>query len=242
MTESDWATCTDSRKMLLFLRDRGASERKLRLFSVTCCRDVRDLIEAVEEADIGYGWGAVLLAEHLADGEATRAEVDSAVLDRVGLIDSGSTVESQLLGGALPALADADATRGAGRVALSTALARARAVTNWMPGGGPRGPSAARREAGRLVVVEMLGRQCGFLHDIFGNPFRPATIDPSWLTSTVVSLARTIYDARSFELMPVLADALMDAGCGSEDVLDHCRGPNNHVRGCYVVDLLLNRS
>jgi hypothetical protein len=81
------------------------------------------------------------------------------------------------------------------------------------------------------------------LHDIFGNPFRPVTLDPSWLTSDVVALARGIYDERAFDRMPILADALQDAGCDSEDVLNHCRDEKGtHVRGCWVVDLLLGKS
>jgi hypothetical protein len=79
------------------------------------------------------------------------------------------------------------------------------------------------------------------MRDIFGNPFRPATLDPSWLTSTVVALARGIYEERAFDRMPILADALQDAGCDNEDVLNHCRGPGPHVRGCWVVDLVLGK-
>ncbi len=81
-----------------------------------------------------------------------------------------------------------------------------------------------------------------FLRDIFGNPFRPVTLDPRWLSSTVLDLARTIYDERVWERMPILADALMDASCDNEEILNHCRGEGPHVRGCWVVDLLLGKS
>jgi hypothetical protein len=78
--------------------------------------------------------------------------------------------------------------------------------------------------------------------EIFGNPFRPVAFDPSWLTSDVLALARGIYDERAFDRMPILADALQDAGCTNEDVLTHCRGANYlHVRGCWVVDLVLGK-
>jgi hypothetical protein len=80
-----------------------------------------------------------------------------------------------------------------------------------------------------------------FLRDIFGNPFRPATLDPVWRTSTVTALARQMYESRDFSAMPILADALQDAGCENEDMLDHCRGPGPHVRGCWVVDLVLGK-
>jgi hypothetical protein len=65
--------------------------------------------------------------------------------------------------------------------------------------------------------------------------------DPSWLTPTVLSLAQGIYEGRAFDRLPILADALQDAGCDNEDVLDHCRGPGPHVRGCWVVDLVLGK-
>ena len=80
------------------------------------------------------------------------------------------------------------------------------------------------------------------LRDIFGNPFRPVSFAPAWRTDTAVSLARQMYESRDFSAMPILADALQDAGCTDEEVLGHCRGPGPHVRGCWVVDLLLGKS
>ena len=78
--------------------------------------------------------------------------------------------------------------------------------------------------------------------DIFGNPFRPVKFDPAWRTSTAVALARGMYESRDFGAMPILADALQDAGCDNEDVLNHCRSANQvHVRGCWVVDLVLGK-
>jgi len=74
---------------------------------------------------------------------------------------------------------------------------------------------------------------------VYGNPLRPITINLSWLTSTVVALAQAIYDDRAFDRMPILADALEDAGCTNQDILAHCRSGGEHVRGCWVVDLLL---
>ncbi|HEX3149646.1 MAG TPA: hypothetical protein VHR66_16340 [Gemmataceae bacterium] len=79
------------------------------------------------------------------------------------------------------------------------------------------------------------------LRDIFGNPFRPVAFDPRWRTSDSVGVARGIYEDRAFERMPILADALMDAGCDDEQVLSHCRGEGPHVRGCWVVDLVLGK-
>ncbi len=71
--------------------------------------------------------------------------------------------------------------------------------------------------------------------------FRPINLDTFWLSSNVKEIARTIYDERSFERMPILANALEDAGCDNEEILRHCRGEGPHVRGCWVLDLLLGK-
>ncbi|QEL14637.1 hypothetical protein [Limnoglobus roseus] len=83
--------------------------------------------------------------------------------------------------------------------------------------------------------------QCDLIRDIFGNPFRPVTFSPSWLTPTVVGLAGGIYADRAFDRLPILADALQDAGCEDVDVLSHCRGDGPHARGCWVVDGVLGK-
>ena len=88
---------------------------------------------------------------------------------------------------------------------------------------------------------EELPIQVALLRDIFGNPFRPATLAPAWRTSTVTALASQMYESRDFGAMPILADALQDAGCDNDDILNHSRGPGPHVRGCWVVDLVLGK-
>ena len=82
-----------------------------------------------------------------------------------------------------------------------------------------------------------------FLRELFGPwPFRNAAADPQWLTSTVVALARGIYDDRAYDRFPILADALQDAGCDDEFVLGHCRQKKaRHARGCWVLDALLQK-
>jgi hypothetical protein len=80
------------------------------------------------------------------------------------------------------------------------------------------------------------------LRDIVGNPFRPVAFDPRWRSADAVGLARGIYDERAFDRLPLLADALMDAGCDHEQVLGHCRSEGPHVRGCWVVDLVLGKA
>jgi hypothetical protein len=78
------------------------------------------------------------------------------------------------------------------------------------------------------VLCDLLGGSQSFRH-------------PSWLTSTVLALATGIYEEKAFDRMPILADALQDAGCDNEEILNHCRQPGVHVKGCWVVDLLLNK-
>jgi hypothetical protein len=80
------------------------------------------------------------------------------------------------------------------------------------------------------------------IRDIFGNPFRPVAVDPCWLTLTVLALGQVIYDQRAFERMPELGEALERAGCSNKDILDHCRQPSEHVRGCWLVDLILGKN
>jgi hypothetical protein len=83
--------------------------------------------------------------------------------------------------------------------------------------------------------------QADLVRDIFGNPFRPVVFDPRWRTETAVALAAGIDAERAFDRLPILADALEDAGCDHADILHHCRGPGPHVRGCWVVELVLGK-
>jgi hypothetical protein len=78
------------------------------------------------------------------------------------------------------------------------------------------------------------------LRDVFGNPFRPVRPGP-WVTPAAVEVARDCYDRRDFAALPVLADLLEEAGCPEQAVLDHCRQPGEHARGCWVVDLVLGK-
>jgi hypothetical protein len=95
-----------------------------------------------------------------------------------------------------------------------------------------RDPSANPEEA--MVA------QAALVRDLVGNPFRPVQVEPAWLTLNVLSLARVIYEERRFEECSVLADALEDASCDNAEVLQHLRQRGQvHVRGCFVLDLLL---
>jgi hypothetical protein len=98
----------------------------------------------------------------------------------------------------------------------------------------------------------VLNRSVLLLRDIFGPlPFRAVTIDPAWLTwneRTIVRLAQDIYEDRIHpggtldqSRLAILADALEEAGCSDKEILGHCRSPKDHVRGCWLIDLLLNK-
>lgn len=84
------------------------------------------------------------------------------------------------------------------------------------------------------------------LRDIFGNPFRPSPPLPSaalaWSDGTVRRIAEGIYEERAFDRLPILADALLDAGCDNEELIAHCRSDGPHVRGCWALDLILGKS
>src|SRR5262249_10192683 len=80
------------------------------------------------------------------------------------------------------------------------------------------------------------------LRDIFGNPFRTVLVQPDWLLwkeGALVKVARAIYNRGCYEHLPLLGDLLQRAGCDDPEVLAHCRSPESHVRGCWVIDLLL---
>jgi hypothetical protein len=98
----------------------------------------------------------------------------------------------------------------------------------------------------RLVIADMKpliseSKIAPLYRSVLPNPFRPVSFDPSWRTEAAVGIARGIYDDRAFERMPILADALQEAGCENQEILNHCRNPGHHVRGNWVVDLVLGK-
>jgi hypothetical protein len=230
MTEQEWLVCTDPQKMLEFLRGRS-SERKLRLFAVACCRWVDGLVAEVR------GQNAVEAAERYADGGVTsedlatarKGAVMEAKLDRAGNLgwcwDIPEWPTVLVVSASLTLEEAAEAACGA--VLCATHLERLR----------HRQPADTRRTI-----------QADLLRNVFGNPFRPVRINTAWLSSTVSMLATAAYQERALpsgELDParlcILADALEEAGCEDVDILGHLRSPGPHVRGCWSLDLLLER-
>jgi hypothetical protein len=224
MTEAQWLACSDPVPMLQFLKDRG-SDRKRRLFAVACCRRFWHLIvpekcrQAVTAAEQFADWkiGEKELGNHQASAQAAAARVLRA--------HAHATVFTAALG--------ADSALWA----LPVVTAACWAVV----------PEAAKL-AGRATYFPLMAaesrHQAGLARDVFGNPFRPAVLAADWLTwdgGTIPRLAQSLYDDRAFAALPVLADALEEAGCTDPDILGHCRQGGEHVRGCWVVDLLLGR-
>jgi hypothetical protein len=98
--------------------------------------------------------------------------------------------------------------------------------------------SAVKEESERTEKTA----QATILRDVFGNPFQPAEFASTLRTPTTLRLAQAIYDERCFGRMPELADVLRRAGCQDLALLDHCRNVGEHVRGCWVLDLVLAKS
>jgi len=220
VTEAEWLTCDDSVPMIDFLYG-NVSDRKLRLFGCACCRRIWHIYDEAARH-------AVEVAEQHADGTATKAECRA--------------VERAVKYAGPRVVIDGSAYRAAAHGSRDTAGEHADVQVPH-----PRYPwaesdyDAYRREYLGAFERERLSNIL-LLRDIFGNPFRPVAFDPAWRTDTAVALAAQMYESRDFSVMPILADALQDAGCDNDDILAHCRGDGPHVRGCWVVDLVLGKS
>jgi hypothetical protein len=113
------------------------------------------------------------------------------------------------------------------------------AVPSDLLGGAWSGPLVPDNFGNDLTSLSR--RLAAVVRDVFGNPFRAALDLGPWRSATALGLARSIYDERAFDRLPILGDALEEAGCPDRTILDHCRGPGPHVRGCWVVDRLLGK-
>jgi hypothetical protein len=221
MTEAEWLACEEPKRMLEYLWGK-AGDRKLRLFAVACCRLLPALLAARDVPAL------LRVAELLADGLVPFADTEA-----VRTPPDDWTYEWTY---AIRVLDDAAWVAAAGVAKSSHTYASYRAVSDWI------GPSSEFLKVGLQAEVIARREQTMLLRDIFGNPFRPVSLNPAWLMSTVKALATQMYESRDFGAMPILADALQDAGCDNDDVLTHCRESGPHVRGCWVVDLLLGKA
>jgi hypothetical protein len=236
MTEAEWLASADPTPMLGFLRGK-ASDRKVRLFSLACvnrfqpeladpCMErTRKAIAVLE----GYIDGRVSDNEYQTAAREALEEIANNVLNHRLANWSGSDMAHALLANG----PHAAATK---HVHFSMDFAFDTVVEDF---GEDESDDQAWERATRPVAILL----CQWLRDVFGPIlFRRIILDPAWLTrnsGTVVKLAQAIYEERAFDRLPILADALEEAGCHEPDILAHCRQPGPHVRGCHVIDLLL---
>jgi hypothetical protein len=219
--------------MLDFLGAR-AGDRKRRLFMAACCRRVWRLLPDARSRR------AVEAAERYSDGAAGVRELAAAHSKAVAVPGHGIRhVAWAAYWTSSRTLSDSIVDN----VRHNTAQAAAREAhdVEVTTRGGAAKPVAAYT-AGAAAEAR---RQADLLRDLFGDPFRPAVLDPAWLTwkdGTVPKLARAVYDDRRFADLPILADALEEAGCMDADILAHCRKGGEHFRGCWVLDLLLGKA
>jgi hypothetical protein len=237
-TEQDWLVSTEphitlelafvttedppSKRMLL------PSNRKLRLFSCACCRRIWHLLST------DWAKACVLLAEAYCDGLVGESELKAAF---------SKAPESLLRLGGWHVGRVAEAAGATGEARTVWALVAARDVS--APDGGMNKeelPQQTRRNCcpEESDPVERAA-QAAMLRDVYGNPFRLTSFDPVWRTRTVLALAQVMYDSRDFSPMPIFSDVLIEAGCEDEAIIAHCRRSEPHVRGCWVVDLVLGK-
>ncbi|MGE3808685.1 MAG: hypothetical protein AB7K24_28805 [Gemmataceae bacterium] len=221
MTESEWLTCVKVTVPVMDWLRRQGGRRKFRLAGCAAVRHVWDAI------DHPHARALVEMCEEVADGllEAQRLQRPANAIERDLGVDLLST-----------------RAQAATRAALYLA----------MPADYQAGYSAMAEAAQVGKRADQWSWQCRLLRDIFSNPFRPASIQQAWLTwkdGTIPNLARAAYDKRELpggdfdaSKLAILADALEEAGCASEEMLGHLRGPGPHVRGCWAVDLLLGKN
>jgi hypothetical protein len=238
MTEADWLACENPLTALTFIAAR-VPDRKLRLFLCASCARLLDGAPPHRRLFRGYYPGsfqklerALSVVEQFAGGfvgsdalAGARRDAEDSVyvpssIDYGG--ESGLDYESAaVVAAAVEHPVPEDVITASWR-AIDSQSARTH------EGEGSRRPENARWQA-------MIFR------DVLGNPFRRIIFSSAWQTETVLSLAQQIYASRHFDRMPILADALEDAGCTNVDVLQHCRQPGEHVRGCWAVDLILEK-
>jgi hypothetical protein len=232
LTEEEWLACDNILRMLSFLGSKQ-SPRKYRAFVLACCD--RTLPDVTDPRSIG-----VVAALERYDEEprkrASRENLAAAAAEARRAVEEapeGSRARA-LAGVFLMACAQ---SVGPGLCAGWVVSSRVDAARISDPAAGYRAPKGARQL--ELAALAHL------LRDIVGVPHRPSSlIEPAWLNANgglVPTLCTTIHQERAFSQLPILADALEDAGCANEEILGHLRDPGPHVRGCWAVDLVLSK-
>jgi hypothetical protein len=233
----------------------SAGRRRLRLFACSCCRrfwhlftdqDARQAVEVAERFADGQAGLDELVAAGRSAGDAERRAMNRILELTGGRAWLGPQVPPGLKAAQHAGGTAAAATAAAATVSLGVAAERAALECVLAAGVG-----RDRWDDGRPVQHAVEAMQCDLLRDIFGNPFRPTTLDSArltWNDSAVARLAQAAYEERQMPAgtldnarLAVLADALEEAGCTNGDILGHLRGPGPHVRGCFALDALLGK-
>ena len=260
MTEAEWLAADDVSDMTRQLSDRNVTERKCHLFAFECVRAIQDHLRDKRSL------AAFEFFETNAE-ELFSKPVDKNLRRRRRRVEQAAAAVAEATEVILRA-AEQRASEPNGyfhpdewyRIRLAASAAAAARWLLYAPPSSVAMLCARYTEEAVAAPAEIPFQpetQCKnywqgyerqrrlnatWFRDIFGNPFRPVSFSPEWRTSTAISLAKGMYNSRDFSAMPILADALQDAGCNSEDILDHCRDANGvHVRGCWVVDLILGK-
>jgi hypothetical protein len=227
VTEAEWLAATDLVPMLQFLKGK-ASDRKWRLLICGCCRQLPDAYLSQEE------FGSIESGEQYADGGMSLEELNRCRSNRprqfhaTGLNWYTSAIRLYAL-----------CRR---KLLFQSALAQVSVTAQLRVEAAFGQYRHEHKEARRVATLAERHFIARVVRDVFGSPFCTVMLDPSWLTSTVRLLAEGIYQERAFtDRLPILADALQDAGCDDDRILNHCRSDSPHVRGCWVVDLLLGK-
>lgn len=240
MTESKWLACAEPGIMLRYLirsKRHGvlATDRKLRLYLAACCRRIWSLIDN-EPCRKG-----VVFAEQFADGLI--GDVDRRVARSAAREAAQACQARQDYAAACAAWSASYCLDKRIKLAGGGVPPQAHAVS-WAR----RGNQDTDIPKHLIIINNEMREQSNLLRDIIGSPFRPVTINPAWKTRSVGAIAQAAYEDRILPAgtldntrLAILADALEEAGCDNSDVLNHLRQPGDHVRGCWVVDLLLGK-
>jgi hypothetical protein len=239
MTETEWLACTDPRPMLEFLRGK-ASDRKLRLFACACCRRAWSLLRD------GRSQQAIEVAERYADGlageEELRFALELAIAAHQALWDDCSRKAGPAHEEVHKAVIEMEAALAVWRTSKPR-QAYANEVSIAFAALLPAAYAVGESEGGG--IASETAAQSSLLRDIFGSLlFRSVSLGPAWQAwqeRALPQMAQGIYDEQAFDRLPILADALEDAGCADADLLGHLRDPGPHVRGCWAVDLILGK-
>ena len=211
MTEQEWLDCADPTPMLTFMQGK-LSDRKLLLFAAACCRRGRSRIRGRTTL------AALEALEAYADGSISLEEMEEQRNNWFQRFDYPFP---------LP---------GTWNAAIAFAT---KTQTPVMADKAAEHAATASRNSAKEKAL-----QAGYVRDIAGNPFRRSLNEESsrnWVDEEILKLTDAIYEARNFGSLPNLADALERADCNDTAILEHCRQPTAHIRGCWVVDLILNK-